>query len=110
MVNKYSVLLEFLVNSNSHLVFKFKGKIKFIAVKYACKCHFTVILFDEHVVLVLQLPYLVGRVVVRRPVVRLDGDRPVREILKCPVRIRQLAQQLFLVVLQTLDATLVRTL
>ncbi len=32
MANKYLVLLEFLVNSNSHLNFKFEGKIKFIAV------------------------------------------------------------------------------
>ncbi len=32
MANKYSVLLELLVNSNSHLVFEFEGKIKFITV------------------------------------------------------------------------------
>ncbi len=34
MANKYLVLLKFLVNSNSHLVFEFEGKIKFIAVTY----------------------------------------------------------------------------
>jgi hypothetical protein len=34
MVNRYLVLLEFLVNSNSHFVFEFEGKIKFIAVTY----------------------------------------------------------------------------
>ena len=32
MANRYSVLLKFLENLNSHLVFKFKGKVKFIAV------------------------------------------------------------------------------
>jgi len=32
MANRYSVHLKFLVNLNSHLVFEFKGKIKFIAV------------------------------------------------------------------------------
>jgi hypothetical protein len=32
MANKYSVLLKILVNSNSHLVFEFEGKIKFITV------------------------------------------------------------------------------
>jgi Na+/H+-dicarboxylate symporter len=37
MANKYSVLLNFLVNSNSHSVFKFKGKIKFIAVTYSTR-------------------------------------------------------------------------
>jgi hypothetical protein len=31
-VNRYLVLLKFLENSNSHLVFKFKGKIEFIPV------------------------------------------------------------------------------
>jgi hypothetical protein len=31
MVNRYLVLLEFLVNLNSHSVFQFEGKIKFIA-------------------------------------------------------------------------------
>jgi hypothetical protein len=31
----YSVLLKFLENLNSHWVFEFKGKIKFIAVTYA---------------------------------------------------------------------------
>ncbi len=30
MANKYSFLLKFLVNLNSHAVFKFEGKIKFI--------------------------------------------------------------------------------
>jgi hypothetical protein len=30
--NRYLVLLKFLENSNSHSVFEFKGKIKFIAV------------------------------------------------------------------------------
>ncbi len=35
MENRYSVLLEFLVNSNSHSVFKIEGKIKFIAVTYS---------------------------------------------------------------------------
>jgi hypothetical protein len=34
MANRYSVLLKFLENSNSHSVLKFKGKIKFIAVTY----------------------------------------------------------------------------
>jgi hypothetical protein len=34
MVNRYSVFLEFLENSNSHSVFKFEGEIKFIAVTY----------------------------------------------------------------------------
>jgi len=34
MANRYSVLLEFFENSNSHLVFKFDGKIKFITVTY----------------------------------------------------------------------------
>ncbi len=34
MANRYSVLLEFLENLNSHSVFKFEGKIKFIAVTY----------------------------------------------------------------------------
>jgi hypothetical protein len=34
MANRYSVLLEFLKNLNSHSVFKFEGKIKFIAVTY----------------------------------------------------------------------------
>ncbi len=32
MANKYLVLLEFLKNLNSHSVFEFKGKIKFITV------------------------------------------------------------------------------
>jgi hypothetical protein len=32
MVNKYSVLLKFLVNSYKHAAFEFKGKIKFIVV------------------------------------------------------------------------------
>jgi hypothetical protein len=32
MGNKYLILLKFLVHSNSHSVFKFKGKIKFITV------------------------------------------------------------------------------
>jgi len=32
MANRYLVLLEFLENSNLHLVFKFEGKIKFITV------------------------------------------------------------------------------
>ena len=35
MANRYSVLLKFLVYLNSHSVFKFKGKIKFIAVTYS---------------------------------------------------------------------------
>jgi hypothetical protein len=34
MANKHKVLLKFFVNLNSHSVFKFKGKIKFIAVTY----------------------------------------------------------------------------
>ena len=37
MVNKYLVLLNFLVNSNSHSVFKFEGKIKFITVTYSTR-------------------------------------------------------------------------
>ncbi len=31
MANRYSVLLKFLENLNSHLIFKFEGKIKFIS-------------------------------------------------------------------------------
>jgi hypothetical protein len=34
MANRYSVILKFLVNSNSHSIFEFEGKIKFIAVTY----------------------------------------------------------------------------
>jgi hypothetical protein len=34
MGNRYLVLLEFLLYSNSHLAFKLEGKIKFIAVTY----------------------------------------------------------------------------
>ena len=34
MANRYSVPLEYLVNSNSHSNFEFDGKIKFIAVTY----------------------------------------------------------------------------
>ena len=37
MVNEYSVLLNLLVNSNSHSVFKFEGKIKFIEVTYSTR-------------------------------------------------------------------------
>jgi hypothetical protein len=33
-MNRYLVLLKYLVNSNSHSNFKFEGKIKFIAVTY----------------------------------------------------------------------------
>jgi len=35
MANRFVVLLEFLVNSNSHLIIKFEGKIKFITVTYS---------------------------------------------------------------------------
>ncbi len=34
MANRYLVLLNFLVYSNSHSIFKFKGKIKLMAVIY----------------------------------------------------------------------------
>jgi hypothetical protein len=34
MANRYSVLLEFLENFNSHSIFEFEGKIKIIAVTY----------------------------------------------------------------------------
>ncbi len=37
MANRYSVPLKYLVNLNSHLNFKFEGKIKFIAVTYTGK-------------------------------------------------------------------------
>jgi hypothetical protein len=42
MANRYLILQNFLVNSNSHSVFKFKGKIKFITVRaYPSEAHFS---------------------------------------------------------------------
>jgi len=40
MAKRYSVLLEFLENLISHSVFKFEGKIKFVAVTYYRVHHF----------------------------------------------------------------------
>jgi len=34
MVNRYSILLKFLVHLNSHFIFEFKGQIKLITVTY----------------------------------------------------------------------------
>ncbi len=38
MANRYSVLLEFLENLNSHLILEFEGKIKIISVTYLPLC------------------------------------------------------------------------